>query len=100
MIFLREHASEWPAFAERSRDLAVAREIPTSIPRYILAARVSLLMRGTAQLMAQRSLRTARAWRQSAERAVRQPEPLPPPPWASLRGALQDIEGGFGLYIL
>ena len=38
---------------------------------YILAARVSLLMRGTAQLMAQDRLQIARAWRVEAEQAVR-----------------------------
>ena len=38
---------------------------------YILAARVSLLMRGTAQLMAQERLQIAKAWRADAERTIR-----------------------------
>ncbi|KAL1510567.1 hypothetical protein AB1Y20_006868 [Prymnesium parvum] len=38
---------------------------------YILAARVSLLMRGTAQLMAQDRLHVAVAWRKEAEHALR-----------------------------
>ena len=40
-----------------------------SLPQdYILAARVSLLLRGMTQLMAQERLSTARAWRHEARR--------------------------------
>lgn len=38
----------------------------------IMAARVSLLLRGTAQLMAQEQISTAAAWRGEAERVVQQ----------------------------
>eukprot|EP00966_Prymnesium_polylepis_P285732 6600376-Prymnesium_polylepis.1 len=58
-----------PAAAMRSID---AQDPIVHIPsEYILAARVSLLMRGTAQLMAQERLQIARAWRAEAETAVR-----------------------------
>ena len=39
---------------------------------YILAARVSLLLRGTSQLMAQQRVRTAVCWRRYARRALRE----------------------------
>ena len=38
---------------------------------FILCARVSLLLRGMSQLMAQRRLSTATLWRTEAERALR-----------------------------
>ena len=41
---------------------------------YILAARVSLLLRGTSQLMAQQRVRTAVCWRGYARRALRETE--------------------------
>lgn len=47
------------------------------IPReYILAARVSLLLRGTAQLMAHERFRMASAWHKDAEAAIRSLSPL------------------------
>ena len=44
------------------------------VPEYILAARVSLLLRGTSQLMAQQRVRTAVCWRGYARRALRETE--------------------------
>ena len=42
------------------------------LEEYILAARVSLLLRGTSQLMAQQRVRTAVCWRGYARRALRE----------------------------
>ena len=49
-----------------------ARDHIVRIPQqYILCARVSLLLRGMSQLMAQRRLSTATLWRTEAECALR-----------------------------
>lgn len=45
-------------------------QLVTVPSEFILAARVSLLMRGSSQLMAQKSVSTAAAWRADAQRVV------------------------------